>query len=415
MILNTRRNTSPRLAATWLTFMASAAALFAVTAICLAPRIVLAQSDAAPPPADNQGSLIAEPSTAAVSSAAVSSSPEAGEAASGDAALPATPKPAAIGSCPKLKTGHSSAVNWQPAAVPVPSTPDFPALAPLPAASAALAVPSAPLMPQGSFSLSAAPAPEPRPGRTPRPARAESADSTLEERLERLEKMVEALMARGYATPNPYAVKRSPDTVGPMDRKEIAELEARHKADMARKYELEEREIEKIREQAKHEAAHAADQVKRAADEEKIARAEQKRPTRLKELRLEGITGTPGRRIAVINNLTLTQGEEGEVRARNGKIKIRVLEIRDKSVLLQIEGLPEPKELLLQGGSQKQLDELRKRIEMLEREREQLEHQIEEIERNQEQREEQPEEELNEDAQSDTSEVNSDSIENPRQ
>ena len=112
--------------------------------------------------------------------------------------------------------------------------------------------------------------------------------------------MVEALMARGYATPNPYAVKRSPDTVGPMDRKEIAELEARHKADMARKYELEEREIEKIREQAKHEAAHAADQVKRAADEEKIARAEQKRPTRLKELRLEGITGTPGRRIAVI-------------------------------------------------------------------------------------------------------------------
>ncbi len=67
----------------------------------------------------------------------------------------------------------------------------------------------------------------------------------------------------------------------------------------------------------------------------------------LNDLQLKGITGTAERRTALINNLTFGKGEEGEVRARNGKIKIRVLEIRDKSVLLQIEGLAEPKVLLL--------------------------------------------------------------------
>src|ERR1041385_5802046 len=77
MILNTRRNTSPRLAAKWLTFLASAAALFAVTIICLAPRIVLAQSESAPPAVHTQGSNIAEPvrTAPAVASVAVSFSP----------------------------------------------------------------------------------------------------------------------------------------------------------------------------------------------------------------------------------------------------------------------------------------------------------------------------------------------------
>src|SRR5204862_5090644 len=128
-------------------------------------------------------------------------------------------------------------------------------------------------------------------------------------------------------TPNPNHLKPSPDTVGQFDAKEMEEI-ARRQAEMARKHELDSKEIEKIKEHAKREAARAAGHVKRAAvDAERIARAEQKRPTRLKELQLESITGTPGRRIAVINNLTFTQGEEGEVRARNGRTKIRVLEI----------------------------------------------------------------------------------------
>src|SRR5207245_2739742 len=118
----------------------------------------------------------------------------------------------------------------------------------------------------------------PRPGRTPRPARAESADSALEERLERLEKMVESLMARKDAPQTPYHLKPYPDNVGPIDQKEMAEIEARHQAEIARKHELDAKEIEKIKQHARHEAARAADLTERAAvDAEKIARAGQKR------------------------------------------------------------------------------------------------------------------------------------------
>jgi len=335
--------------------MASAAALLAVTAICLAPRIVLAQSDDAPAAENTQGSLIDEAvqATPAVASAAVSFLPGAGVAASGEAALPATPKPVAIGSGPKLKTGQSWAVPGQPAVEPAPPTPAVLTVPAFPAAPAPLTAQSAPLLTPGSVLLGAAPAPEPRPGRTPRLARAASADSTLEERLERLEKMVESLMARMDAPRESYQLKRSPDKLGPIDRKEMAEIEAhaRHQAEMARKHELDAKEIEKIKEHARHEA-RAVGQAKRAAvDAEKIARAEQKRQPR------------------------------------------RIFE----------------------EGSQKQLDELRKRLEILEREREKLEHQIEELERNQEQLDEQQDETQDSDAQSDTSEFNSDSIQTPRQ
>ena len=161
-----------------------------------------------------------------------------------------------------------------------------------------------------------------------------------------MEKMVESLMARGYGSQYPYHLRPSPDIVGPMDRKEIAELQARHKADMARKHELEAKEIDKMKERARHEAARAVDQAKRAAvDAEKIARAEQKRQPRR----------------------------------------------------------------IFKEGSQKQLDDLRKRLEILEREREMLEHQIEELERNEEQLDEPRDEEQDSDQPSDTLESNSDS------
>jgi hypothetical protein len=63
---------------------------------------------------------------------------------------------------------------------------------------------------------------------------------------------------------------------------------------------------------------------------------------------LKGITGTPERRIVLINNMTFANGEEAEVRAGSGKVKIRVMEIREKSVLVSIEGVAQPKELILQ-------------------------------------------------------------------
>lgn len=187
----------------------------------------------------------------------------------------------------------------------------------------------------------------------PRLARAESADPTLEDRLDRLEKMVESLIARGYATQNQYPSKPSPDQDGLIIRKHIAEIEAhaRHQAEMARHHELDVKEIEKIKEHARHEAARAASQVKRAVDAEKIARADQKRQTRR----------------------------------------------------------------VFKEGSHKELDDLRKQLEILEREREKLERQIEELERNEEQLDHQENEDQDNDVQSNTSESNPDSTPNPRQ
>jgi len=54
------------------------------------------------------------------------------------------------------------------------------------------------------------------------------------------------------------------------------------------------------------------------------------------------------KRIALINNVPFAKDEEGEVKAGNGKVKIRVLEIGDKSVTVSIAGTAAPKELLLQ-------------------------------------------------------------------
>src|ERR1041385_1434148 len=90
MILNTKRNTSPRLAARWVACMASAAALLALVAICSAPRIVLAQSDPAPAPENPQDPPIADPRAPAGAPATASVSPVASATVSGQTAPPAT-------------------------------------------------------------------------------------------------------------------------------------------------------------------------------------------------------------------------------------------------------------------------------------------------------------------------------------
>ena len=67
----------------------------------------------------------------------------------------------------------------------------------------------------------------------------------------------------------------------------------------------------------------------------------------LNDLQLRGITGTPERRVALINGQPLVKGEEWEFRISTGKLKIRVLEIGERSVKVSIEGQAEPRELLL--------------------------------------------------------------------
>jgi hypothetical protein len=63
-------------------------------------------------------------------------------------------------------------------------------------------------------------------------------------------------------------------------------------------------------------------------------------------LKLTGIAGGV-RPIATINNLTFAVGEEQEVKVEGGKVKIRVDEIREKSVVISVEKQPQPIELKL--------------------------------------------------------------------
>jgi hypothetical protein len=69
-------------------------------------------------------------------------------------------------------------------------------------------------------------------------------------------------------------------------------------------------------------------------------------------LKLTGVTGG-AKPIATINNLTFAVGEEQEVKVEGRKVKIRVLEIGEKSVRLSVENQPGAVELKLKD---KELD-----------------------------------------------------------
>ncbi len=56
------------------------------------------------------------------------------------------------------------------------------------------------------------------------------------------------------------------------------------------------------------------------------------------ELRLNGVSGPLARRLAIINNQTFEVNEEGEVPTNSGRARIRCLEIKDDSVLVQVGG-----------------------------------------------------------------------------
>lgn len=70
-------------------------------------------------------------------------------------------------------------------------------------------------------------------------------------------------------------------------------------------------------------------------------------PPKYAQLTLKSISGTGSRRLALINNQTLALGESGKVRLGDSEVKVRVEEIRDKSVVVTVEGKGERKELFL--------------------------------------------------------------------
>lgn len=65
------------------------------------------------------------------------------------------------------------------------------------------------------------------------------------------------------------------------------------------------------------------------------------------QLSLKGIVGKPPRRLALINDQTFEVGEEQAVKTAGGKLRIKVLEITDRSAKVQIEGDTQPHELIL--------------------------------------------------------------------
>jgi hypothetical protein len=64
---------------------------------------------------------------------------------------------------------------------------------------------------------------------------------------------------------------------------------------------------------------------------------------------LKGISGTPQERFALINNATFETMEKGRVRVGHTNILIRCLEIRDDSVIIQVDGATEKKQLFLKA------------------------------------------------------------------
>ena len=70
-------------------------------------------------------------------------------------------------------------------------------------------------------------------------------------------------------------------------------------------------------------------------------------PKRYDELKLTGLSGSGARRLAIVNNQTFAAGETARVKLQGGEVKVLCKEIRANSVIVQVEGASEAKELLL--------------------------------------------------------------------
>jgi hypothetical protein len=64
---------------------------------------------------------------------------------------------------------------------------------------------------------------------------------------------------------------------------------------------------------------------------------------------LNGLSGTAGKKLAIINNRTFAEGESGEVPSRTGRVLVRCIEIKDSSVTVEVSG--ERVELLLRSSN----------------------------------------------------------------
>jgi hypothetical protein len=176
----------------------------------------------------------------------------------------------AIYSAPRIVLAQSAAPAPAPGELPSPDAvpliaaveesgprfkPEGPAELPGPAP---VAIPGTPAPP----AVAPVPGQPPRRFVTPRPVRVPHAavgGSSIEERLARLEEMVRELMAQRDPKHSNFFLKRSPDEAAIMELKEMEKMKAM-------------RDVEKIKEQAKREAARAGEETKRATKEIEKAR-----------------------------------------------------------------------------------------------------------------------------------------------
>jgi protein disulfide-isomerase len=73
-------------------------------------------------------------------------------------------------------------------------------------------------------------------------------------------------------------------------------------------------------------------------------------PKRYDELKVTGLSGPANRRLAIVNNQTFATGETAKVKLKSGEVKVLCKEIRTKSVIVQVEGATEAKELFFDGN-----------------------------------------------------------------
>ena len=70
-------------------------------------------------------------------------------------------------------------------------------------------------------------------------------------------------------------------------------------------------------------------------------------PDCFREIILKGISGSSGKRLALINNQTLAEGESAAIRTTQGIVKVECREIKEASVVIKADCASEPKELFL--------------------------------------------------------------------
>jgi len=77
------------------------------------------------------------------------------------------------------------------------------------------------------------------------------------------------------------------------------------------------------------------------------AKSELPEPAWVRQIKLSGLSGPADRRLAVINGKTFAKGDETVVKAAGKTVHVRCLEIKESSVLVNIQDFNSPRELTL--------------------------------------------------------------------